>query len=108
MLGKAGSSALVFCLSSAVVRETLSLLSHKATKNAVTPYPRSLGQWPTAPSVDSVHIICKYRRPSVVYSLLHAESDITAQALAYSLSGNIVKVFLCHLSNYCQNGSSKR
>ena len=59
MLGKAGSSALVFCLSSAVAREALSLLSHETTKNAVTPYPRSLGPWPTAPSVDSVQVRLK-------------------------------------------------
>jgi hypothetical protein len=43
-----------------------------------------------------------------VNSLLCTKSDITAQALAYSLSVNIVKIFLCHLSNYCRNGISMR
>jgi len=37
------------------------------------------------------------KRPSIVNSLLHAESDITAHALAYSLSVDIVNIFLCHL-----------
>jgi len=31
-----------------------------------------------------------------VYSLLHAESDITARALSYALSADIVNTFICH------------
>jgi hypothetical protein len=45
-------------------------------KSAVTPYPRCLGQWPTAPSVDSIQVRYKYQRPSVVDILLRAESDL--------------------------------
>ena len=37
-------------------------------KSAVTPYPRCPGQWPTAPSVDSIQVRYKYQRPSVVDS----------------------------------------
>jgi hypothetical protein len=77
-------------------------------KSAVTPHPPCLGQWPTAPSVDSVQVVNKYQRPSVIDILLRAKSDITAQALAYSLPVNIVKIFLCHLSNCCRNGISMR
>jgi hypothetical protein len=39
-------------------------------------------------------IVYKYQRPSVVNSLLPAESDITTCSLAYSLSGDIVNTFL--------------
>ena len=67
-------------------------------KSAVTPYPPCPGLWPTAPSVDSVKFDYKYQRPSVVNSLLRAESDITAQTLAYSRFADIVKLLLCYLS----------
>jgi hypothetical protein len=88
--GQTWSSVLSFCLSSAVAREALSLLSPKATKSAFTPYPRYSGQWPTAPSVDSVPVRGKYERPSVVYRLLHAESDMRSSSLGlvrYPTSG---------------------
>jgi hypothetical protein len=66
-------------------------------KSAVTPHSRCLGQWPTAPSVDSVKFDFKYQHPSVVYSLLHAESDIGPSLLAYSWPSDTVKIFLCDL-----------
>jgi hypothetical protein len=69
-------------------------------KSAVTPSPCCHGEWPTAPSVDSVQVVYKYQRPSVVYSLLCAESDIRPSSLAYSLSADVVKfffIFLCYL-----------
>ena len=42
-------------------------------------------------------VVYQYQRPSVVNSLLRAESDITIRALAYSLSVDIVNTFLYHL-----------
>src|SRR6267378_7276030 len=45
--------------------------------------------------------VYQYQRPSVVNKLRRAESDMTARALAYSLSVDIVNIFLCHLSHFC-------
>jgi hypothetical protein len=50
-------------------------------KSAVTPHPHSPGPWPTAPSVDSLHVRYTYQRPSVVDILRHAESDMRPSAL---------------------------
>ena len=51
-------------------------------------------------------VMYKYQRPRIVNSLLRAESDMTAQAQAYSLSVDVVKRFFCYLLNCCRNEMS--
>ena len=41
--------------------------------------------------------VYKYQRPSVMNSLLHTALDITSCSLAYSLSVDLVNLFLCYL-----------
>ena len=67
-------------------------------KSAVIPHPRSPGQWPTAPSVDSVRFDSKYQRPSVVNSLLRAKSDIRPGLLDLGR-------MLLSVCGYCQDFS---
>jgi len=75
----------------------LPLLVLKATKKRSHTPP--ILSWAMADCAFSGqrHIVYQYQRPSIVNSLLCAESDITARSLAYSLSADIVNIFLCFL-----------
>ena len=66
-------------------------------KSAVMPSPPLLWEMADCAFCRQRKSAYQYQRPSIVNSLLRAESDMTAQGLAYFLSVDIVKIFLCHL-----------
>ena len=103
------AASLSFCLSSSLAREiSASSSRQRQQKKRSHTIPTLLWAMADCTFSREHQVVYQYQRPSVVNSLLHAKSDMTAQALAYSLSGNSVKIFLCHLSHWCRDGISMR